>query len=319
VKDVFAIERGGSFDNTGTPWNPGRTLLVSRGRNGKPANGPSWAASVDGNFRTAPRCVAFLSAASNLVAGDSNGTVDAFLSHGPGDSLARVSLPANKQSTAPATAVAVSGDCSRTAFVAGGHLYTRVGGTTHRVKAPGNPADPSFAQGETNDLVFGATGGVYLSRDGTGDARKLVSDAANPAYNALKRQVVAYEKRRAGALQVAWRDLGGSEHVASSNDAGRFGDRDSRDPVVVNSGYYIGFESDASNLGAGPGQHAYLYTDVRKMTQVRSVDNSGYPLPGGGRHPGVSYYANYIVFSSPAPLGARSGADQIFMRWLGGV
>src|SRR5918911_2974566 len=317
LKDVFATARGGSFDNTGTQWYPGKTLLLSRGRGGTPANGPSWGASVDGNFRTAPRCVAFLSAASNLVAGDTNGRVDAFLSRGPGDSLTRVSLPANRQSASSATAVAVSGDCSRTAFVVGGHLYTRVGSTTHTVKTPAAPADPSFAQGETNDLVFGASGGVYLSRDGTGDARKLVDGAANPAYNALKRQVVAYEKRRGGAVQVAWRDIGGSEHVASSNSGGAFGDRDSRGPVVVNSGYYIGFESDATNLGAGPGPHAYLYTDVRKMTQVRSVGNSGDPLPGGGRHPGVSYYANYIVFSSPAPLGAPTGADQIFMRWLG--
>ena len=119
-------------------------------------------------------------------------------------------------------------------------------------------------------------------------------------------------------MQVAWRDLGGAEHVASSDD-GVLGNGDSRNPVVVNSGYYIGFESDAANLGAGPGQHAYLWTDVRKMTQVRSVDTAGDPLPGGGRHPGVSYYANYIVFSSPAPLGAPAGSDQIFMRYLGGV
>jgi hypothetical protein len=317
-RDVFAIRRGGSFGNTGTQWKPGSTVLVSRGRNGKPANGPSFAPAVDGSFRNAAHCVAFLSAASNLVSGDTNGRVDAFLSSGPGGSLTRVSLPGNKQSKSDATAVAVSGDCSRTAFVAGGQLYTRAGGSTHRVKTAANPADPSFAQGETNDLVFGAQGGVYLSRNGTGDPKKLVSDARNPAYNALKRQVVAYEKRRGGAVQIAWRDLGGGEHVASS-DGGRIGDGDSRNPVVVNSGYYIGFESDSTNLGAEPGTQSYLYTDVRKMTQVRSVDKAGDPLHGGGRHPGVSYYANYIVFSSPAPLGAPAGNDQIFMRYLGGV
>jgi hypothetical protein len=317
-KDVFAVKRGGSFGNDGSQWRPGTTVLVSRGLSGKPANGPSFAPAVDGSFRDAAHCVAFLSAASNLVKGDTNGRVDAFLSRGPGGSPTRVSLPGNKQASADATAVAVSGDCSHTAFVAGGNLYTRAGGATHRVKTAGSPADPSFAQGETNDLVFGAQGGIYLSRDGTGDPRKLVSGARNPAYNALKRQVVAYEKGRGGAEQVAWRDLGGSEHVASSSD-GRLGNGDSRDPVVVNSGYYIGFESDSTNLGAEPGTQAYLYTDVRKMTQVRSVDKSGHALPGGGRHPGVSFYANYIVFSSPAPLGSAGGDDQIFMRYLGGV
>jgi hypothetical protein len=318
LRDVFAVRRGGSFGNDGSEWKPGKTVLVSRGRNGKPANGPSFAPAVDGSFRNAAHCVAFLSAASNLVKNDTNGRIDAFLSTDPGEAPTRVSLPGNKQSNSDATAVAVSGDCSRTAFVAGGKLYTRAGGSTYKVDAAGNPADPSFAQGETNDLVFGAQGGVYLSGSGTGQPRKLVSGARNPAYNALKRRVVGYEKSRGGAVQVAWRDLGGSEHVASS-DSGHLGDGNSRNPVVVNSGYYIGFESDSTNLGARPGTQSYLYTDVRKMTQVRSVDESGDPLPGGGRHPGVSYYANYIVFSSPAPLGAPVGNDQIFMRYLGGV
>ena len=49
------------------------------------------------------------------------------------------------------------------------------------------------------------------------------------------------------------------------------------------------------------------------------MDNDSDPLPGGGRHPGVSFYANYIVFSSPAPLGATGTPDQIFMRYLGGI
>ena len=317
AKDVFVVRRGGSFANEGTPWSPGKTILVSRGRGAKPANGPSWGAAVDGSFRDAAHCVAFLSRASNLVAGDTNGKVDAFLSKGPGDSLKRVSLPRGRQSAKNATAVAVSGDCSRTAFVVGGRLFTRSGGRTTRVDAK-DVSDPSFAQGETNDLVFAAGGDVYLSKDGTGDPMKVASGGRNPAYNALKRQVVAYEKRRAGHVQVVWRDLGRDEHVASRSDDGP-GDADSRDPVVVNSGYYIGFESDASNLGAGPGPHAYLWTDVRKLTQVRSVDDSGDPLPGGGRHPGVSYYANYIVFSSPGPLGATGAPDQIFMRYLGGI
>jgi hypothetical protein len=317
-RDVFAIERKGSFANEGTPWQGGRAILVSRGRNGKPANGRSWAPDVDGSFRDAAHCVAFLSKASNLVSGDTNGKADAFLATDLGHPVERVSLPDDRQSSANATAVAVSGDCSHTAFVAGGKLYTRAGGHTRRVDAPAHAADPSFAQGETNDLVFGASGGVYLSKGGTGDPRKVGDRGRNPAYNALKRRVVAYEKRRAGHVQLVWHDLGKSEQIASRGESGAPGDGDSRDPVVVNSGYFIGFESDASNLGGGPGPHAYLYTDTRKLTQVRSVDSAGDPLPGGGRHPGVSYYANYIVFSSPAPVGATGKPDQVFMRYLGG-
>jgi hypothetical protein len=317
MKDVFAIRRGGSFVNDGSPWNPGETILVSRGRGGEPANGPSYAPAVDGNFRNVGRCVAFLSAASNLVKGDTNGKVDAFFAK-PGDPPTRVSLPGNRQSTADATGVAISGDCTKTAFVAGGRLYSRAGGRTHRIKTAGNPADPSFAAGETNDLVFGAKGGAYISSDATGPARLVAPGGSNPAYNGIRRHVIAYERRIGGHVQIAWRDLGHGENIASA-DGGHLGNHGSHDPVVENSGFYIGFESDATNLGASPGPQAYLYTDVRKMSQVRSVDNSGDPLPGGARHPGVSFYANYIVFSSPAPLGRLDKPDQIFMRYLGGA
>lgn len=33
----------------------------------------------------------------------------------------------------------------------------------------------------------------------------------------------------------------------------------------------------------------------------------------------MSFYANYILFESPAPLGLLDGPPQIYMRWLGPV
>ena len=327
LQDVFAIKRGGTIDNSGSKWKPGKTLLLSRGLNGQPANGPSFNVAVDGDFHNAPRCVVFLSAASNLVKGDTNGVIDAFVSRGPGGAPQRVSLPGGKQATQDTTAVTVSGDCSRIAFVTGGRLYTRVGSKTHHVSTSGAAADPSFAAGASNDLVLGAKGGVYLSSGGTGHPKLIAAGGRNPGYNDLKRRVVAYEKRRGGHWQLVWRDLGKGEHVASSFK-GHLGNGDSSNPVVTNSGYYIGFDTRASNLGTGPSLHqldhnnhtdAYLRTDVRKITIVESVEQDGHPLPGGGRHVSISYYANYILFDSPAPLGAKNGPHQIFMRYLGGI
>jgi hypothetical protein len=106
-KDVFAINRGGSYANEGTPWRAGSTILVSRGR-GRPADGPSFGASVSGDFRKGGSCVAFLSAATNLVRGDTNGKVDAFLVRSPGRAPSRVSLPAGRQAGDDTTHVAVS-------------------------------------------------------------------------------------------------------------------------------------------------------------------------------------------------------------------
>jgi hypothetical protein len=67
--DVFFIRRRGGINNNGTRWKPGKTRLLSRGLGGGSANGPSYLPSVDGNLDHAPSCIAFLSAASNLVEG----------------------------------------------------------------------------------------------------------------------------------------------------------------------------------------------------------------------------------------------------------
>ncbi|HEX8066441.1 MAG TPA: hypothetical protein VF520_07930 [Thermoleophilaceae bacterium] len=325
--DVFAIKRAGSFGNNGSTWRPGKAILLSKGLGGEPANGRSFSPAVDGAFDHLAGCVAFLSAASNLVGGDTNDKVDAFLSRGPGDSLSRVSTPGGSQATEDTTAVAVSGDCTKVAFVTGGRLYVRTGSSVKRIDAKGDESDPSFATGMTNDLVFGANGGIYMSAGGSRSPKRIVKSGRNPAYNSIKRRVVAYEKGKGGHVQVAFRDLGRKQRFASRSGR-KIGNGDSRDPVIGNSGFYIAFETDASNLGTNAaGQRldrnrhrdSYLYSDARGITLVQSVEEKGVPLPAGGTNPSLSFYANYILFESAAPLGRRSGVPQVFMRYLGPV
>jgi hypothetical protein len=322
VKDVFAIRRAGSYGNRGTPWRPGKTQLVSRGRNGQPANGPSFDPAVDGNFERRARCVAFLSDASNLSRGDGDGVTDAFLAKAPGFRPKRIS-PGNKGGDT--TAVAVSGDCSRTAFITGGKLYVRRGARTRRVRTRGTPGNPAFSVGRESDLVFDAKGGVYLSRGGTRRPRRVARGGRNPAFNDVRRPVIAYEKRRGGNVQIAFRRLGGRERIATRY-RGQAGNGDSRDPVIVNSGYFIGFETDASNLpikatgergdrNAQP--DAYIYTDTRKVTILESVDSGLNPFRTGARRPDTSYYRNYVVFDSSA--NSASAPPQVYLRYVGGI
>lgn len=327
VKDVFVVKRGGSYSNVGEPWRRGKTYLVSKGLKGAPANGPSYDAAVDGDFGRRARCVAFLSAASNLVRGDTNGKVDAFLVRGPGKAPRRVSLPGNRQASEDTTFVDVSGDCSRTAFVTGGRLYVR-GSKTLKVRSQTPAADPAFAEGRTNDLVFGAPGGVYLARSGRYRPGLVAAGARNPVFNNIKRQVVAYERDVDGSSQIAWKDLGKSEQIASAYGRSP-GNDDSHHPVIGNSGYYITFETNADNLGTNStgrrydennALDVYLYTNVRDITLVQSVgEEKGIPVNGGGGKPSMSFYANYIVFHAASPLGSRRGTPQVYMRYLGPV
>ena len=69
----------------------------------------------------------------------------------------------------------------------------------------------------------------------------------------------------------------------------------------------------------GPARECKKRSEKRDITLVQSVERKAVPVPGGGRNPSMSYYANYVVFDSPAPLGSTSGAPQIFMRYLGPV
>jgi hypothetical protein len=327
TKDVYVVLRGNRANNKGTAWKPGRNVLISRTRSGAPSNGSSYSPSIDGSFHTKPTCVGFLSTASNLVSGDTNGQADAFVKKIRSGAVKRL-RPRGAQPALPATAVAVSGNCKLIAFVQGGKLYVSKGGRpAKRVSTPGAAADPAFSTGLRNDLVYGARGGVYLRKNGTGRARLVGRGGRNPVYNDVKRQTVAYEKQRGGHWQIAYHDLGKRERIISAFH-GRVGNGDSRNPVIGNSGYYVTFESDASNLqtsAAGSSNDnnrapdIFLYTDTRKITLLESVNTPGDQLPAGGKNPGMSFYANYIVFDTPGQINSGQGSRQIFMRYLGGI
>jgi hypothetical protein len=387
IKDIFMIRRTGPPDNTGAPWQQGATELVSKGLGGAPANGPSWAAAIDGGFPepknnpTYPKCIAFLSDASNLVVGDTNGVTDAFVSRGPGQSIERVSLPGGAQSGAPATEVTVSIDCTHIAYVVAGKLHVRYiksykpaqlkkmkpkarrAARKPRYKAlnlPGTASGASFSTGQTDDLVVAADPGVYLIKDGIKGAKLVAPGGRNPSFNDVKCRVVAYETGAGGATQVGWRFLGAApkkfgrsaasvdcgalrkpgEQIASRNASGHVGNGDSTDPSIGNSGFYITFQSDASNLGVNAlgrtgdpngRPDVYLYTAVRDITLVQSVEEKAVPLDGGGTNPSTSWYANYVFFDTPIggaaglPLGlggfagGREPVQQILMRYLGPV
>jgi hypothetical protein len=371
LKDIFMVRRANDLrNNTGTPWHQGATELVSKGLGGAPANGASWGATIDGGFPqprnkpTYPKCIAFLSDASNLVAGDTNGVTDAFVSNGPGGAIERVSLPGGAQSAAPTTTVTVSVDCTHFAYVVDGKLHARYrnvlkpsqarrmsAGQRVRAQRPrsiafdlaGAATGPSFSTGQTDDLVVAADAGVYLIKDGVKRPRLVAPGGRNPTYNDVKCRVVAYETAAGGHTQVAWRYLGpaptrfkrsnasvpchaldkSGEQIASKNRDGHLGNGQSTDPSIGNAGFYITFQSDASNLGVNSlgrtgdpngRTDVYLYTAVRDLTLVQSVEEKAVPLEEGGTNPSTSWYANYVFFDTPV-----NGVQQILMRYLGPV
>ena len=98
--------------------------------------------------------MAFPSSATNLVEGDTNGKVDAFLARSPGRAVRRVSDPLDED----VNSVTVSGDCSRVSFTTeSGRQSTTVGNrNADEVNVSGNASDPSYADGQLVALVYAA-------------------------------------------------------------------------------------------------------------------------------------------------------------------
>ena len=85
LPNVFVVDRAPGYSIHGSPCRNGTTRIASRGLGGA-ANGGSYGPAISGGpssdrgrGETAPRCVAFVSEASNPVAGGTNGRPDAFV------------------------------------------------------------------------------------------------------------------------------------------------------------------------------------------------------------------------------------------------
>jgi hypothetical protein len=126
VTDIFFVRRtnAGSDGLQGLPWGAGAPQLVTHAFDGGAANGPSTLPSLDGDQdhdglggRPRPHCVAYVSAASNLVPGDTNGQPDAFITDVSSGATVRVSVDAlGRQSNGATYDVQVDGGCRRVAF-----------------------------------------------------------------------------------------------------------------------------------------------------------------------------------------------------------
>ncbi len=209
--NVLVVRRAQPFTTTGSPWNAGPTRLASATRAGAPGNGASWGPAFDGSdykhggreIIVAPRCLAFVSAASDLVAGDRDGRADVFVRRLSTGGLTRIA------GRGAVSEVALDGTCRRLAFVAGGTVYTANAsgrGGAHRVSGRGAADSPSLsANGKT--VTFARRGAVYVSARGR---TRRIASGAHPTSDDFSK-AVAFE--RGGMLARA--SLVGSPRVRS--------------------------------------------------------------------------------------------------------
>jgi hypothetical protein len=186
----------------------GDTQIASIGPNGQ-ANGDSQRPSLDGTGRRVrPHCVAFESTATNLHADDTTADSDVYVR----DLRANTTRLVSTGALPDATNASIDGRCSVVTFEAGGIVYARNlrGRTPTRIAAGTDP-----------DQQTNAEGVAYVR------ARQV--------------RHRRFERTRSGIRLV------GRELLVSRGPNGA-GNGESSSPVADDSGYYVAFQSIATNL-----------------------------------------------------------------------
>lgn len=331
LTDVFVVTRAAPWGRNGTPWRPGRTVIASKGLGGQPANGRSYRPSVGGDAHHAPACVAFVSDASNLVRGDTNGKPDAFVYWLRSGRIERVSVDSKgRQSDGSTYEVSVDGACERVAFTSDATNLAltstrRAAWRSARTSATrpglrqvyvhvmrGKRYDKGFA-GLTFLASASTSGGAgngssyqpSFARAGkdvafTSEATNLApgDDSATPDVyeRSFDRKYVHVRGR--GVQTLRFRTT-----LVSASADGRAGKGASTHPSASDDGRYVAYQTLASDLGAGDtnGVSDILEAavDGRRVRQ-QWVSRSRFSGLGNGasRHPQISGAGEFVLFDS---------------------
>ena len=334
--NVYAVRRADPYGDNGAPWHAGETVLASAGIGGQPANGPSTRPSVDGTSRVAPHCVAFVSAASNLVPGDTNGRPDAFVRDLRSGSIRRVSVSSRgRQSTGTVSEVAVNGLCTRVAFVsdAGDLALRRTANRSWRTAVtranpPGRRQVYVRAIGGSTGIDRALKGLTFLASatdrgvPGDGDSHSIAfsTNARAVAFASEARNLSSRDGNGATDVyqRVMTRRYGPRIHgrsaqqlrmdtrLVSADGDGRAGAGPSHSPASNVDGGVVAFVTAAADLvGHGTGGRpqvvkATLGAAGPPRLRLQSRGAGGAPGNGPSGDPSVTAGGTWVLFESDA-------------------
>ena len=286
--------------------------LVSVSNRG--VQGNSWSA-IEGSISSDGRYVAFSSAASNLVDGDTNKTYDVFVHDRETGQVSRVSVSSagiqgNRHSYQP--------------FIsASGRYVAFSSAASNLVPADTNEAIDIFV----HDRDTGQTARVSVSSEG-GQANRnsyqpsISADGRYVAFSSEATNLVDGDTNRADDVFVHDRENGQTRRVSVSNE-GAQGNSNSMDPFISAGGRYVAFAADASNLVSGDTNGTYdvfVHDLLSGLTSRVSVDSAGREANGknfGSRHPYLTGDGRYVTFGSFASNlveGDTNGFVDIFVH-----
>jgi hypothetical protein len=325
VTDVFAVHRAHPYRENGTEWRIGSTELVSAGMGGQPANGRSWGAHVDGAPGIAPRCVAFLSDASNLVPGDTNGTTDAFVRDLAAHRTFRVSVATGgRQANGPTTDVQIDSDCTRVAFTSAATnlAYTRAKNRFSRPLVTRRPRPGSrqvyvhIIRGRAGESQ--ALNGVTYLASASNRGTPGSGDSYEPAFAKLRGRAVAFTSTASNLaggdgngqpdVYVRWMTNPAKQHfstqLVSATSTGRAGNGASAQPAISGDGTIVAYDTTASDILPGDGNGVSDIAEAqlrgKRFRQVWASKGEEGAGNGASFDPSMTYSGHFVSFDSNA-------------------
>jgi hypothetical protein len=265
ARNVYLVSRKGPWGKNGTAWHAGATTLVSRGLNGAPANGDSFGPVLTGSDYINPHCMAFVSAASNLVAGDTNGRADVFFRKLPTGKLTRIA------GRGPVTEVSVDGVCKHVAFVAGGKLYVKTLGDGTKAVPGAGVTKPQLAV-DGRLVTFERGGWIYAKTLRTGKLHRI-AQGANHSSDFYGRYVTFVR-----GTSILRAEINGPARVRTIPQAGG-GLVAGNDPDMTGGGGWVWYAKGSN-----------LEVNIRKRDQGRCKNEEPLSAPDSSPH------GNYVVF-----------------------
>jgi hypothetical protein len=267
------------------------------------------------------RCVAFTSAATNLVAGDTNGFWDVFVRDRSSGTTERVSLDsAGLQGNGESVSGALN--IPSVAISADGRFVAFVSRATNLVAGDTNLCQDVFVRDRalgTTERVSVSAGGV--EGDNVSSTPTISANGRFVAFSSFATNLVAIPGTGIGQIYVRDRQLG-TTALVSANSSGIEGDNDSAQNggAISADGRFVAFGSWASDLVAGDtnGVGDVFVRDRNSATIERvSLSTGGAQGIGTSVTPSISADGRFVAFQSAAAnlvAGDTNGYFDIFVR-----
>ena len=284
-------------------WAHGVTERVSIGPSGAQAEFASYGPSISANGRF----VAFWSASSNLVRGDTNGENDVFVRDRLKGMTRRVSLGAdgvqgNQESTQPSIS-------------ANGRFVAFVSFASNLVPGDTNGIHDIFVRDRVNGTTERVSVGPHgVQADSDSHEPSISADGRFVAFVSFASNLVPGDTN--GRFDVFVRDrVNGTTERVSVGPRGVQADSESEEPSVSANGRFVAFWSGASNLvpsdSNGHGD-IFVRDRLRNTTERVSVGRLGVQGDGGTGSPAISADGRFVVFFSDATNLVPSDTNGIY-------